>query len=149
MNKSLQIILFNFVYAGFLVGFLSVVYLLNIIVFVRIITFFQNVYLIYFLCILSFILLTIIFTLKIYLFFLLKRKTYFKNLLESFDNNKNVRISGIISAILFDLMWIYILMYDLDKIMTASCLFYLLLSFGGVIFSYITYLFISKKSNTK
>ena len=75
--------------------------------------------------------------------------TYFKNLLESFDNNKNVRISGIISAILFDLMWIYILMYDLDKIMTASCLFYLLLSFGGVIFSYLTYLFISKKSNTK
>ena len=52
MNKSLQIILFNFVYAGFLVVFLSVVYLLNIIVFVRIITFFQNVYLIYFLCVL-------------------------------------------------------------------------------------------------
>ena len=142
MNKFFQISLYNFLY--------MLILMLLPVLFFEYVYFSTKIedYFFRYLILLFYLLLFIcLITIKTYLFFIIKKNNYFKALFECFDNNINVKLIGIISAIIFDILAINIVdqNFYIKGIRTFESFHYFTYSFGGVSFSYLSYLILKKQ----
>lgn len=141
MNKSFQIVLCNILYVIILMFFVLFFCAWNYIS-----SQIQNHVLQCLILFLDIIIFAGIVVIKIFLFFVIKRTKYFRNLFEDFDKSLKIKLISITSAVMLDVLAMYSISHNLyiENIKTFESFPYIIYSLGGVSFSYISYLMLKK-----